>query len=182
MRTAVVVMGFIGALGCAHGVTTTKVDHDTFRIQCSELALDKCLAEAATNACDKRGYFVARGISQVNPRGRSEAPDVALSSEAVVRCAPPGGWGDQARELMGGAGSSAAALASAAASVPPPMPAPTPPKAPICAPGSTQACIGTAACQGGQACNAEGSGYGPCDCGPAAAAPPPSPPSPSVTP
>ncbi|HEX2870207.1 MAG TPA: hypothetical protein VHP33_03100 [Polyangiaceae bacterium] len=172
MRTAVVVSGFIGALGCAHGVTTTKVDHETFRIQCSEVGLDKCLAEAASNACDKRGYFVARGISQVNLRGRSDAPDAALSSEAVVRCAPASGWGDQAKELMSGAGSSTVAPAPSVAPAPAATPAvsaapaPTQPKAPICAPGSTQACIGTAACQGGQACNAEGSGYGPCDCGP----------------
>ena len=74
MRLAVAVIGFIGVLGCAHGVTTTKVDYDTYRIQCSELGLDKCLAEAASNACDKRGYFVAKGISQVNVRGRSDAP------------------------------------------------------------------------------------------------------------
>lgn len=171
MRTAFVVLGFIGALGCAHGVTTTKVDHDTYRIKCSELGLDKCLAEAATNACDKRGYFVAKGISEVNVRGRSDAPDVALSSEAVVRCAPSSGWGDQAKELMGGAGSSPVAPAPAATPAPSAAPVPTQPKAPVCAPGSTQACIGTAACQGGQACKADGSGYEPCDCGSPSVAP-----------
>lgn len=164
MRVAVVIVGLVCAFGCAHGVTTTKVDYDTFRIQCSELALDKCLAEAASNACDKRGYFVAKGISQVNVRGRSDAPDVALSSEAVVRCAPASGWGDQAKELMSSAGSSAVAPAASA-------PAPTPTKAPICAPGSTQACVGTAACNGGQACKTDGSGYEPCDCGPPSVTP-----------
>jgi hypothetical protein len=172
MRTAVVVLGFIGALGCAHGVTTLKVDHDTYRIKCSELALDRCLAEAASNACDKRAYLVVRGISDVNLRGRSDAPDVVLSSEAIVRCAPSSGWGDQAKELMGGAGSSAVTAAPSAALAPPPAPAAASPKAPaICAPGSTQACIGTAACQGGQACKADGSGYEPCDCGPPSATP-----------
>lgn len=169
MRTAVVVLGFLGALGCAHSVTTTKLDHDTFRIACSELALDRCLAEAANNACDKRGYFVARGISEVNQRGRSDAPDVALSSEAIVRCAPSGGWGEQAKELMNAAG--AAAVAPAPASAPAPVAAPEPKAPPICAPGSTQACIGSAACQGGQACKADGSGFEPCDCGPPSATP-----------
>jgi hypothetical protein len=45
-------------------------------------------------------------------------------------------------------------------------PAPVPPKpAPACVPGSTQACTGPAGCSGGQACNADGTGYDPCNCG-----------------
>ena len=166
MRPAAVLLALTGALGCAHGVTTTKLDFDTYRIKCSDQALDRCLAEAASNACDKRGYFVARGVSEVNVRGRSDAPDMALSSEAVIRCAPSSGWGDQAKELMSGGASSAVAPAPAA------TPAPSAAKVPsACTPGSTQACIGKAACQGGQACKADGSGYEPCDCGPAAPTP-----------
>lgn len=34
-----------------------------------------------------------------------------------------------------------------------------------CTPGLSQACVGPGACQGGQVCKADGSGYGPCDCG-----------------
>jgi hypothetical protein len=34
-----------------------------------------------------------------------------------------------------------------------------------CVPGATQTCIGPAACNGGQSCLADGSGFGPCDCG-----------------
>ncbi len=34
-----------------------------------------------------------------------------------------------------------------------------------CTPGMSQACVGPGACKGGQACKADGSGYGPCDCG-----------------
>jgi hypothetical protein len=36
----------------------------------------------------------------------------------------------------------------------------------LCAPGSTQACVGVGACQGGQACLSDGSGFGPCECAP----------------
>jgi hypothetical protein len=154
------------ALGCAHGATVQKLDYDTYRISCAEASLDQCLAEAANNACDRRAYFVARGISDVNPRGRTEAPDFALSSEAVIRCAPGTGWGAQAKELMNGA-----PLPVAAPSVPTaPSSAPPTAKAPVavCAPGSTQACVGSGACAGGQACKADGSGYERCDCGPAA--------------
>jgi len=45
--------------------------------------------------------------------------------------------------------------------------APGPPKPPpqACVPGSTQECVGPGGCRGGQACNAEGTGYSPCDCG-----------------
>ena len=35
----------------------------------------------------------------------------------------------------------------------------------LCAPGSTQLCNGPGACEGAQACDADGMGYGPCDCG-----------------
>ena len=35
----------------------------------------------------------------------------------------------------------------------------------VCRPGETQKCFGPGACAGGQACVADGSGFGPCDCG-----------------
>ena len=35
----------------------------------------------------------------------------------------------------------------------------------VCRPGETQRCIGTGACEGGQACREDGSGFTPCDCG-----------------
>lgn len=34
-----------------------------------------------------------------------------------------------------------------------------------CVPGASVACVGPGACQGGQVCLPDGSGYGPCDCG-----------------
>ncbi len=35
----------------------------------------------------------------------------------------------------------------------------------VCEPGATQACVGPAQCEGGQACRADGSGWDTCDCG-----------------
>jgi hypothetical protein len=35
----------------------------------------------------------------------------------------------------------------------------------MCGPGDTRACVGTAACNGGQTCKPDGTGFGPCDCG-----------------
>jgi hypothetical protein len=140
---------------CAHGTSIQKLDRDTYRVTCPELPLDRCLGEAASNTCDKRAYFVERGISDVNLRGRSDAPDVAASSEAIIRCSATPGWGDKAKALM--AAPAASVVPSAAASPDKPRP--------ICAPGSTQSCVGAGACSGGQACKPDGSGYEPCDCG-----------------
>jgi hypothetical protein len=35
----------------------------------------------------------------------------------------------------------------------------------VCVPGATVACLGPGRCQGAQVCNADGTGYGECDCG-----------------
>ncbi len=165
MRSSIaLVVLLLCPLACAHGSTVQKLEFDTYRIACTDAPLDGCLHEAANNACDKRAYFVVRGISDVNSRGTSESPEIALSSQAIVRCGPRRGWGDQAATLMSAAPLSAAVPSATPVAQQPPAPAAAPP-APVCAPGSTQACIGPAACSGGQACKADGSGYDPCDCG-----------------
>jgi hypothetical protein len=164
MRVLAAVMFLLCSSGCAHGIAIEKLDGDSYRISCPEMPLDRCLAETANNTCDKRGYFVARGISEVNQRGRSDAPDVSLSSQVIVRCASAQGFGDQAKELMAAPPSAPQAPPPAVATGAPPAPAS------VCAPGATQACIGAGACHGGQACKADGSGYEPCDCGSSAPA------------
>lgn len=169
MRTAPAIVGLlIAAAGCAHGTTVEKIDVNTYRISCSELPLDRCLSETVSNTCNKRAYFVARGISDVNLRGINEAPTIATSSEAIVRCATSNGWGDEAKQLMAppSAAPSPAKTPPLPSAAPSPPPAPAP--APVCTPGSTQSCVGAGACAGGQACRADGSGYDPCDCGSAA--------------
>jgi hypothetical protein len=44
----------------------------------------------------------------------------------------------------------------------------------VCVPNQTQICNGPGACQGAQACLADGSGFSACDCGTASTTPPPS--------
>lgn len=165
MRWLAALAGVVLSLGCAHGNSVEKVGFDTYRVTCPEVSLDQCLGETASNACDKRAYLVARGISEINARGRSETPDLVMSSEAVIRCAPGRSWGDEAKTLM-----SATPAAPPVPSAAPPSTAQVKP-APVCIPGSTQACIGAGACQGGQACKADGTGYEPCDCKGSPAAP-----------
>ncbi len=46
-----------------------------------------------------------------------------------------------------------------------PAPVVVAPSAAVCTKGATQACVGPGACQGGQVCLSDGSGFGPCDCG-----------------
>lgn len=41
----------------------------------------------------------------------------------------------------------------------------TAPEGGVCIPNETRICYGPGACEGGQACEADGSGWGPCDCG-----------------
>ncbi|HEY6080458.1 MAG TPA: hypothetical protein VIW29_16705 [Polyangiaceae bacterium] len=77
----------------------------------------------------------------------------------------------QHEHKLGGVAFRAPAAAKApVAAAPVAAPAPPPPApAPLCVPGATQACLGSGACQGAQACREDGKGYLPCDCGPAAA-------------
>ena len=88
------------------------------------------------------------------------------TSEAQVHCLGPN---DHYKAAAAGASGSAAAssavapAAPVATSVAPPAPKPAPAR--VCVPGATQGCVGVAACAGGQACLADGSGFGPCDCG-----------------
>ena len=51
----------------------------------------------------------------------------------------------------------------AVAASPAPAPAPAAPER-ACVPNETKLCHGPGACKGAQACNADGTGYTPCDC------------------
>jgi hypothetical protein len=150
----------LSQLACSPSTTVEKLEYGTYRISCTDAALDRCLANAANNACDRGPYYVVRGISNVNNRGPSELPDTAHSSQAIIKCGPQSGLGEDGKAFMAGAAPSAAAPVPAASAKPA-----------VCAPGSTQPCTGTAACKGGQSCREDGSGYSPCDCGIASVAP-----------
>jgi hypothetical protein len=147
--------------GCLVQPVTQKLDLDRYKITCRG-PLDECLRDAATNACNGRPYFIVRALDEQNFRGRTDVRLAEHTSEALIKCGPAHGWGDQAKTLM-----AESATSCAAAVEKPSAPAPRPT---ACTPGATQACIGPAACAGGQACLPDGTGYAPCDCGPAAPA------------
>jgi hypothetical protein len=163
MRSSMVCLALLLCpLACAHSTTVEKIEYGTYRISCSDSPLDRCLADAANNACDRGPYYLLRGISNINNRGPVELPDVTHSSQAIIKCGPKTGLGEDGKAFMGGAPAPSTAAPAAA-------PAPSAAKPAICAPGSTQPCTGSAACQGGQSCREDGTGYTPCDCGTAAA-------------
>lgn len=62
-----------------------------------------------------------------------------------------------------------------------PSTAATPALARVCDPGATQRCVGPGACNGGQSCLRDGSGFGPCDCKTPAAATTAATPTPSAS-
>jgi len=111
--------------------------------------LPDCLVEAE-RLCQGRPYVVLRAVDEHDRRGGGpELNTDVRTSEAVLRCAPAIGWPPGADPMSPGP---AAPIAVA-----------TPGRA--CVPGASSPCTGPAGCPGGQACLADGSAFGPCDCG-----------------
>jgi hypothetical protein len=120
-------------------------------------SLPRCL-ERAEDACHGARYDVVRATDNRDYSGPQSSESEERSSEAVVRC------GLRGRLLFG---------APASKDVTPGPDVGPPPSAAVartCVPGSTQTCVGPGACRGGQACLADGSGFGACACAPATAA------------
>ena len=111
--------------------------------------------------CQGNHYLVERAVNEVNERGDTVYPTVEHTSEALVRCGPPHVWHGIDTKIDIGVDRAPAPAASVPAA-----------STRACTPGASQACIGPGACQGGQACLADGSAFGPCDCGTRPAAPP----------
>ncbi len=145
----------------APSIRTHDLGSGRWELQCSA-PLSRC-SEQAAELCKDRGYDVVSGHDQRKLYGHESGESrVALrSSRLLVVCRGPD---NEAR------------LPSTAEVVPTPTEAahvqPKPERASACTPGTTQKCYGAAACEGGQSCLANGSGYGPCDCGKVAAPPP----------
>ncbi|HEY2728843.1 MAG TPA: hypothetical protein VGK52_02815 [Polyangia bacterium] len=150
--------------GCATArVSAERRPDGSEHLRC-RTALPACLVEAE-RLCEGRHYIVLRALDEHDHRG-SQLYDDVRTSEAIVRCGPPMAWPPGVEPMA------LPAETGAGPPAPPPSasaPSPAPPRA--CVPGSTQACVGPAGCQGGQACLADGAGFGPCDCGAAATAP-----------
>jgi hypothetical protein len=171
-------------VGCAKpDVEIRALPNGTRQLTCRH-TLPQCLSHV-DDVCKGASYEILYATDTQKVYGSPSSNEVeSRTSQAVVHCL------GQHQEPMGEAvaGQSliaAAAVASASASAKPstapvasgaataaarPAVAPAP-AARICVPGSTQSCVGPAACSGGQSCLPDGSGFGACDCGAAKAAP-----------
>jgi hypothetical protein len=155
LPVAIVLAALAGA--CATPLVTTERRPDgIIHLKC-KTPLPRCL-DAAESACNHEHYAVLRAFDNHEYKGDPNVPTEVRASEAFVRCAMRGGWGDEINDLR----------KEPICSAPPPAAAPVPSR--TCMPGATQACVGPAGCGGGQACQSDGAAFGPCDCG---GAPPP---------
>jgi hypothetical protein len=156
---------------CVTGpVERQRLADGSWHLTC-RLPMDECVRHFEAVCMDKRYRILSaqskRDVRDVDPGTREyrlseitalcdrDAPQVAAAAAAPAPPIPPPG-------------------------VPPPPPIGAPPlgappapppagpgvaRASACVPGATQACIGPGGCNGGQACRADGTGFGSCDCG-----------------
>lgn len=168
----------VASVGCGKA-NVTRLPTGGTRIVC-ERGMKLCVSRA-DKLCGDDGYTILSGGTKKHLLGGSSSSyrEMAERAELTVQCgsAPP----PEAEEVK-------------YVPLPPRSDEPAPPvQAGACVPGATQLCVGPGACQGGQVCAADGSGFGPCDCGgspssgaaaaqpsPAPASPPSSAASPSV--
>jgi hypothetical protein len=150
-----------GVLGCSRqAVQPERLPNGTFSFKCDE-ELWVCLSHVR-DVCKDGPYEVLSGHEEPRMHGVDESRVESHRSRAIVRCLRPG----QEVKLASPAPVHAPRVVHAVPGKPLPPRAPRPTPVPrACVPGATQACVGPAACTGGQACVADGSGFGPCDCG-----------------
>jgi len=178
--------------GCAKpDVEIRSLPNGTRQLTCRH-TLPQCLSHV-DDVCKGASYEILYATDTQKVYGSPSSNEVeSRTSQAVVHCLgvhqEPMGEAVAGQSLI-----AAAAVASASASAKPgaapaasgavaltgaPRPASTS-AAPIaegpavrtCVPGATQACVGPAACSGGQSCLPDGSGFGACDCGTAKTSP-----------
>ena len=144
---------------CAHvsGYRAQPQPDGSYRLDCRD-HLTRCLT-ALEEVC-RQGYEIVQAREDVRYAGPREFTEPTIASVASARCRTP------APVLGGKPPPSVPALVDAADAA-----TPAPPRA--CFPGATQACVGPAACKGGQQCHPDGAAFGPCDCGGVPMPPPP---------
>ena len=156
-----ILAAFAGALGCSLSNVDIKTLPDGSHELTCRSRLSTCLVEIQ-ETCAEAGYDVVTAFEERKRYGPIEPAVEIVRSHATIRCR-------KMHALIGGeSGEPATAAPKSSASAPPAPPAPPAPK-PVCQPGATQICVGVGACQGGQQCLPDGSGFGACDCGPAPA-------------
>jgi hypothetical protein len=147
----------LAACGAAE-VQSQKLNDGSLQITC-ELSMDECIRRVQDH-CKNQRFRILEGTSETRLRDAPPFERAYHTSRLHLVCTDDG-----AEVLLSVSGDKAKPGAA---------PAPAKPAAKVCTTGQTRECIGAGACKGGQACLPDGSGFGPCDCGPAPAAAAPS--------
>jgi hypothetical protein len=134
-----------------------KLNDGSFKVTC-ELPMDECVRRAG-DLCRNQRYRIIDGTSETRLRDAPPFERAYHTSRLHLACS-----NDGAEVLL--------SLDSKPASADKPATDAAKATAPLCSPGETRTCVGAGACQGGQACSADGKSFGACDCGPAPAAAP----------
>jgi hypothetical protein len=140
----------------ASQVQTRKLADGSLSFTC-ELPMEECV-RAAQQSCRYQRFRILEGTSETRVRDVAPFEQTYHTSRLRIMCSNDGG-----EPLL----SLDAAKPTGTA-----QPGASETKAQACSTGETRACIGSGACQGGQACLPDRSGFGPCDCGPTPPAPP----------
>lgn len=145
------------SLGCSTSVKTALGPNNSHVITCGS-GMAACVAKA-DKICGDKGYTILEGTKRNKMLGGSSSSYRARSEigELTVRC----GIEEDEEEAE-----PVVYKLPERTDVPVVVEEPIVPTAgAVCTPGSTLACVGPGACQGGQVCLESGRGYGPCDCG-----------------
>lgn len=160
-NSAAIALCLLGtACGGRQTIDTQRLPDGTVRLVC-RAPLQNCLSHADL-ICRNGPYDVLRARDQRDRYGPEfgTAQTEVRTSEAVIRCAAIGDpRPDDPAVLAAPASTPTTSPALGTA------PAAEPARKNVCVPGATQACIGPGACEGGQSCLPDSSGFGPCDCG-----------------
>lgn len=157
-------------LSSCSGAQVKQRPDGTYAVECGS---QKACLDRAARICQPGGYTLVGAHSNRKRYGVPGNEKLIGKDEIFVRCdkdrpvdtpdPQSGTW--QLKHPK--------ADATPTPSVPSASPATVDVREAVCRPGETQRCVGPGACDGGQACMADGSGFGPCDCGPAAPKPSP---------
>lgn len=145
----------LGVASCGN-IKSSRVPGGGHLITCSN-GMKDCVGRAA-KLCGDDGYTILKGVSRSKLLGGSSSSYRSMSeiAELEVVC------GVVEEEELEGTFQLPERTDEPVEPEPDAAAAPPPP---ACTPGATQKCFGPAACEGGQVCRDDGTGFEPCDCG-----------------
>jgi hypothetical protein len=146
-------------LGCQAAAQAKRVNPG------QEPAKYRVVCDQSFKQCERRAKEVCGRHYHVLNKGSSEPELEEVQVSGVSTTGPSQGLPGWKGELLIQCGRPTKALRLVRKQGPPPSPAVSPEPERVCVPGVTQVCLGSGACSGAQACNAAGTGFGPCDCG-----------------